>query len=106
MVVCLSFVCLLDGCYCINETRTPFVIYDDKVKYVIIDHLSINQLEEKDNDEAFIYKDIVATLKSKFPKDKNLSDYLDGLYKRSRQYYDNHSDYLLQIKKRPRAKRW
>jgi hypothetical protein len=93
---------LLAGCCsthcvdCIPLSKMPYAIYDGGVKYLLIDHLSIN---EKIRENNLLYNSPgFSGLKKKFPNNRELLAYLDQMDKVHKKIYGEIDDEFWGIK--------
>jgi hypothetical protein len=101
-LMCLSGFWLAGCCSttcrdCVPLSKMPYAIYDGGSKYLLIDHLSIN---EKIREYELLYGDTFEStqLRQKFPNNQALKAYLDGVDKRSKKAYDASEDEFWSIK--------
>ena len=91
---------LLAGCCsthytdCIPLSKMPYTLYDGRVKYLLIDHLSINEMIRE---YVLIYNSpgLSDFLKKKFPNDHDLLAYLDQIDKVHKKIYDSYENEFL-----------
>jgi hypothetical protein len=74
----------------------PYIIYSDGNKYLLVDHLSINQMI--DDNELLYNNPAISNVKKKFPNDKELLAYLDQLNNYYKKAYGAYDDKLEGIK--------
>ena len=74
----------------------PYTVYDGGNKYILVDHLSINQMIR--DDELFANPPVISALKTKFPNDMALQAYLNHREKEFERIETEANDYDLGIK--------
>jgi hypothetical protein len=64
---------------CIPRTQMPYKLSDGGTNYYLTDHISIDQMREDHISENLLERGWIDRLRKKFPNDKDLMAYTDGV---------------------------
>ncbi len=95
-ILCLAGCCSTHCVDCIPLNKMPYAIYDGGNKYLLTDHLSINQ--KIDDNELLYNAPAISGVEKKFPNDKEVLAYLDQLKNYYKKTYGAYDDKLEGIK--------